>query len=802
MKDNIILHVLLFVRDRIIWLKNKISLGFRAYKSYYKNSRWYRKVLIIIATFIASLLLYLLMVDINFLWLFGKSPTLSDVVSPQQNIASELYTADGKLIGKYYRENRTPVNFNEISPYLVQALIATEDERYYSHFGIDVRGIFGAMADATRGDARGGSTITQQLAKNMFKVRSHYSTGLLGKIPGIKIVIMKSKEWILALKLEAEYSKEDILKMYFNTVDFGNNTFGIKTAALEYFNTTPSDITIEQAATLVGLLKATSTYNPIINPDNSVERRNIVLGNMYRKKIITREQLDSLRLLPLEIANFDDSSTFNFASYFREAVARELEQWCMQNSIDLYGDGLKIYTTLDSRMQQYAEEAVNRQMKNVQDNFNAHWGNQKPWRNERGGEIRNFIESIAKRTSHYRQLQKQFPNNEDSIYFYLKQKHKVKLFDYNKLQITDSLSTLDSIAYMVRFLHAGFVAVEPENGFIKAWVGDINFNAWKYDKVLAKRQPGSTFKLFVYAAALEDGASPCDYRTDSFFTWETIDNDGSIAIWTPRNASKTYSGAEMSLKAAFARSVNTIAVKLAKEVGISRVIQTANNMGIKSKLVRMPSTALGASDVSLLEIVNAYSTAINDGKQHAPVFVESIKDKDGNEIYRYKPSQKKAISYETAFLLTNMLQGGLTEAGGTSAALWSYKIHNYGTQFGGKTGTSSNYSDAWFIGVSPHLVGGAWVGGEYRSIHFRTSALGQGSRTALPIFGYFMEKVMADESLKKYRDKFPEPKQKINKTYQCVSTFYHQNDSIFEDSVGFEPITSDGDILETNVPDE
>lgn len=575
--------------------------------------------------------------------------------------------------------------------------------------------------------------------------------------------------------------------MYFNTVDFGSNSFGIKTAAYKYFGTTPAEIKIEQAATLVGLLKATSTYNPIFNPENSVERRNVVLGNMFRQNNISRQQLDSLRLLPLEIANADKTSTNDFAPYFREAVARELEQWCMQNSIDLYSDGLKIYTTLDTRMQNYAEQAVNRQMQIVQKNFNAHWGSQNPWRDERGAEITDFIEDIAKRTVRYKQLKRQFPNNEDSVYFYLSQKHKVKLFDYNQLQITDSLSTLDSIAYMVRFMHAGFVAIEPENGFIKAWVGDIDFNSWKYDKVLSKRQPGSTFKLFVYAAAIEDGATPCDYRTDTYITWETIGKDGKTDLWIPHNANGTYSGAEMSLKAAFARSINTIAVKLAKEVGISEVIQTANKMGIESSLVRMPSTALGASDISLLELVNAYSTTINNGKQHTPVFVTHIKDKDGNEIFRYKSTQKQAITYETAFLLTNMLQGGLREAGGTSAALWGYKIHRNGTQFGGKTGTSSNYSDAWFVGVSPHLVGGAWVGGEYRGIHFRSGVLGQGSRTALPIFGYFMEKVMADESLKKYRDKFPESKQKILKSYQCVSVYNEPNDSLVEDTVGFVP---------------
>jgi penicillin-binding protein 1A len=711
------------------------------------------------------------MVDFNFLWLFGKSPTLTQVSAPQQNVASELYSADGKLIGKYYYENRTPVAFSDISPNLTNALIATEDERFYTHFGIDIRGLFGAMLDTFRGDARGGSTITQQLAKNLFKMRSHYSTGILGKIPGVKIVVIKSKEWILALKLEFKYSKEEILTMYLNTVDFGSNSFGIKTAAAKYFGTTPQNIKMEDAAILIGLLKATSTYNPIQNPVKSLERRNVVLGNLYKQKFIDRQQLDSLRLLPITLANMTERNSSEFAPYFREAVARDLEEWCVKNGVDLYGAGLKIHTALDTRMQQYAEEAVNKQMQIIQRNFNSHWGSQNPWRDEKGIEINDFIEDIAKRTNYYKILIQRFANNEDSVAYYLNKKHKVKLFDYQQLTITDSLSTMDSIRYMVRFMHTGFVAMEPQTGFVKAWVGDINFDSWKYDKVLSKRQPGSTFKLFVYTAAIKGDDAPCDLRTDKYVNWETVGDDGKTDNWTPHNADGVYSGAQMSLKAAFARSINTIAVQLAKEVGMSEVIRTAQEMGIKTPLVNAPSTALGASDVSLLELVNAYCTVINDGKYHDPVLVTQIFDRDGKEIYTYNKTQKQVLDYQTAFLMTQMLRGGMTEAGATTAALWGYKLHTYGTEFGGKTGTSSNHSDAWFVGVSPNLAGGAWVGGEYRSVHFRTGALGQGSRTALPIFGYFMEKVLADKNLEKYRGRFPEPKTEITKQYKCASYY-------------------------------
>ena len=758
------------------------------YKSLYLNKPWYKRALVSVTTFIIVFLLYLVMVDVNFLWLFGKSPSLSSIHNPNQPIASEIYSADGKLIGKYFRENRSPVDYEEISPILVKTLISTEDERFYQHFGIDFQGVFAAIKDMARGEARGASTITQQLVKNMFKVRSQYSTGLLGYIPGLKLLIMKSKEWITAVKIEMFYSKQEILTMYLNTVDFGSNAYGIKTACKTYFHTTPQKITYEQAATLVGLLKATTTYNPRLHPENSMRRRNVVLENLMKHHGITRAEYDSLKQIPIHLNYNIESNYDGEALYFREAVADYLKSWCEENDIDLYADGLKIYTTVDSRMQQYAESAANRQMRIVQRNFNNHWGNQAPWRDRNHQEIPHFIEDLAKRTTAYKILTEKYPDQPDSIDYYLNLPHRLKVFDYDLGTRDTTISTMDSIRYMERFMHCSFVAMEPQTGQVKAWVGDINFGSWKYDKVLSKRQPGSTFKLFVYTAGMNEGMSPCDYRIDQQQAWDVVE-DGKPSKWIPRNANGEYTGDTLSLKAAFARSVNTIAVQVGQEVGVHKVAETARVMGIKTPLEETPSLSLGASDVSLLELVNAYSTVINEGKTHDPVLITRIEDSNGHVIYEDKTMQKQVLPYQTAFLMTEMLKAGLTEPLGTSQALWGYDLFRYNTEFGGKTGTSSNHSDAWFVGVTPKLVGGAWVGGEHRSIHFRTGELGQGSRTALPIFAYFMEQVLKDKGLKQYQSRFPQAKEKINKEYGC-RTIYHprDTDSIAIDSIALEEV--------------
>ena len=759
------------------WSWKKAKAFWPWYKNLYQGKAWYTKALIGFVSFIVAFFLYLGAVDINFLWLFGKSPGyFSGILDPQTSQASEIYSADGVLIGKYFNENRTPVKYEEVNPAFFKALIDTEDERFYKHFGIDPIGLFGAAKDALlHHDGRGASTITQQLAKNMFRVRSQYSTGLLGHIPGVRMLIIKSKEWIIATKLETVYSKKEILTMYANTVDFGSNAYGIKTGASTYFNTTPKQLTTEQCAVLVGMLKATSYYNPRTNPENSLNRRNQVLNNMFSHGDLTMEQCDSLKSIPIKLNLHIEENYDGIAQYFRNAVADYLKPWCDENGYDLYSDGLKIYTTLDSRMQKYAEEAAIKQMKQVQRNFENHWGpwNKRDcWIDENGQVIPGFIENIAHRLPTYKMLQARYAGQPDSIEYYMNKPHKVKVFDYEKGYKEMELSTMDSIRYMVHFMHCAFVAMEPQSGAVKAWVGDVDFNTWKYDKVKAMRQPGSTFKLFVYTEAMNQGLTPCDKRRDEYISMQVYDKIQKKEVtWTPTNANGSFSGDSIPLKGAFAKSINSIAVRLGQEVGIKSIIETAQKMGIQSPLDDTPSLALGSSDVNLLELADAYSTIANDGKHHEAVLVTRIVDSKGKEVYVAPDESEQAVPYKSAFLMQQMLMGGLREPGGTSQSLNGYVGDFRDCDWGGKTGTSNNHSDAWFMGVSPNLVVGAWVGGEYRSIHFRTGALGQGSRTALPICGYFLNALLKDPKFKKYRAKFKDSQDPdITKDmYECAS---------------------------------
>jgi len=495
---------------------------------------------------------------------------------------------------------------------------------------------------------------------------------------------------------------------------------------------------------------------------------------MHQHNDITKAEYDSLIQIPIKLDIKVEKNYDGQAQYFREAVADHLKAWCDENGIDLYSSGLKIYTTIDSRMQRYAEDAARKQMRQVQRNFNNHWGNNDPWIDENGNKIPNFIENIAQKQPYYKYLLAKFPNNPDSISYYLNKPHTVKLFDYDKGTIEKEISTMDSIRYMVHFMHCAFVAMEPQTGEVKAWVGDIDFNSWKYDKVTAMRQPGSTFKLFVYTEAMNQGLTPCDKRRDEFISMKVFDKKkGEEVTWTPSNANGRFSGDSIPLKGAFARSINSVAVRLGQEMGIQRVIETAQKMGIKSPLDPTPSLALGSSDINLLELTNAYSVIADDGKHHDPILVTRILDKDGHEVYAAPTSDTQVISYKSAFFMQQLLMGGMREPGGTSQSLWGYVGNYRDTDFGGKTGTSNNHSDAWFMCVSPKLVCGAWVGGEYRSIHFRTGALGQGARTALPICGYFLQSVFGDSAFKKYHGQFGKPKSDdiTSSMYNCQSYY-------------------------------
>lgn len=789
------------LKQIITWIAAKCKALWQWYKGCFTGRPWYIKTVNGFLSLIVLFILYLGAVDINLLWLFGRSPGWAEISEHKTSQASELYSADGVMLGKYFNENRTPVKFEEVNPVFWKALIDTEDERFYDHWGIDPMGLLGAAKDAVTGrGGRGASTITQQLAKNMFRVRTQYSTGLIGKIPGVKILVMKTKEWITALKLELYFSytkgrreaKNEILVQYANTVDFGNNAFGIKTASKTYFNTTPKDLTTEQAAVLVGMLKATTFYNPISHPENSLKRRNVVLDNMRLHGDLTAMQYDSLKNTSIDVSEFNVEENYDGqAKYFREAVAKYIKKLCSENesleNIDLYNDGLKIYTTLDTRLQKYAEDAARKQMQQVQRNFNSHWRGQQPWQDENHQVIANFIEDIAKQQPAYKHLTARFPNEPDSVEYYLNKPHTVKVFDYEKGEVEKEMSTMDSIRYMVSFMHCSFVAMEPQTGHVKAWVGDIDFNHWKYDKVTAQRQPGSTFKLFVYTEAMEQGLTPCDKRRDEYFSMKVWDAKKKEEVtWAPTNANGYFTGDSMPLKIAFAQSINSVAVRLGQEMGIKNIIETARNMGIKSPLDDAPALALGSSDVNLLELANAYSTVVNEGKAHKEaILITKILDRNGKEIYVAPTEETQAISVRSAYLMQQMLQGGLRERGGTSQSLWGYIGKYPDTEFGGKTGTSNNHSDAWFMGVSPNLVVGAWVGGEYRCIHFRTGALGQGSRTALPICGYFLQSVFADPAFQRYHGKFKKPDgADIDRSmYECAYTWKEKNDTIEADSI-------------------
>lgn len=728
------------------------------------RGRWYQRIITPIATFFILFFLFMAAVDVNFLWLFGKSPSLSELENSKYSEASLIYSSDNVLIGKYFTENRTAVPYEDISPYVVQALISTEDERFYHHNGVDYQGILGAIKDIVKGNPRGASTITQQLAKNMFKMRLEKNTnGLLCKVPVLKTLIMKAKEWNMAYKIENMYTKKEILTLYLNTVDFGSNAYGIKTAAKTYFNAKPKELTIEQAATLIGLLKATTMYNPMINPDNSRQRRDIVIDNMYRHNMISLSEAEEAKAKPIELHLNIENAFDGQAQYFREAVKDYLREWLAYNEYNLYEDGLKIYTTVDTRMQRYAEQAVAKQMNYLQGQFDKHWNGQAPWRDKNGRVIKNFIENVAKQSTYYKELQARYMDTPDSIDYYMNLPHKVKLFSYtgSNRSVERTMSAMDSIRYMLKYLHCGFVAMEPQSSHVKAWVGDVDFSTWKYDKVRSPRQPGSTFKLFVYGAAFELlGLVPMDRRIDTAKPIKYKDSNNHTNTWRVRNSGGHSSEQQVTLRTAFAKSINTIAARLGLEVGTSNLITIAKRMGIKSQLEPTPAIALGSCEVSLIDMVDAYACVMNEGMRRPPILVTRIEDREGNVVYdadRDVDPAEKAISYRTSYFLQQLLLAGTHDQGGTSRRIWQF-VDSTKCDVGGKTGTTSNYSDAWFIGCTPNLVGGAWIGGEYRSIHFRNGSLGQGARTSLPVFGYFMSKVLADSDLSQYRARFKPPR--------------------------------------------
>ncbi len=716
-----------------------------------------------ITIFIFFLIIFFCAIQVNFLWLFGYSPTYTDIKKPAQRIGSELYTADGKLIGRYFKENRTPVDFSEIAPSIINALVATEDIRFYKHSGIDIQAVGRAVVGM--GKDGGASTITQQLAKNLYRTRYSKASGLIKHIPVVRTMISKLKEWMTALKLESNYSKNDIITMYLNTVSFGNNAYGIKTAARIYFDKQAKELNINEAALLVGMLKGTNLYNPLRSPERALERRNIVLNQMNKYNYLSKDSLLLLSKKGLALKEGKMKDSGNGDSYLRAAVEKYLEKWCEDNGYDLAEDGLKIYTTIDSKLQGYAEEAVKDQMRIIQRRFYSVWGDEDPWEDSERKKI-DYPERAKKNLPIYALLAKKYNNNTDSIDAYFNKKKQMKIFSYKGDRDT-LFSTMDSIRYYGKIMNTGMMTMEPRTGKIKVWVGGIDHKFFKYDHVnQAKRQAGSTFKPFAYLAALESGMSPCDTFVDKPVKI-AYQNKGKTEYWEPKNADWSNTYQEMSLRWAMGKSVNTVTAQVTETVGWDNVVKWAHECGIESNLESVPSVSLGPNDVSVFEMVRAYGTFLNEGIKTEPILVERITDQDDNVIEDFVAKTKRVLSEEIAWLMLYMFRGGMDEPGGTSRALWEWDLWKKNNQIGGKTGTSSDYVDAWYMGITKDLVTGIWVGCDERTAHFRNGETGEGSRTALPIFGKFMEKVYQDPNSGYTYGPFPKAKVEITRTYNC-----------------------------------
>ncbi|MES2797337.1 MAG: transglycosylase domain-containing protein [Bacteroidota bacterium] len=714
---------------------------------------------------LVSLILFVTAVNYNFFWLFGGMPSLKILENPESELSSELISEDNVVLGKYFLENRTLVEYKELPETITNALFATEDVRFYKHSGIDARGLFrSALGVLTFNQSKGGaSTLTQQVAKNLFDTRKLKYYGLLSYVPIIKLFIFKTKEWITAMKLERNYTKEEIAEMYLNTVSFGNNAFGIKSAAKIYFNKSLNQLSAHQAALLIGMLQNPTQFNPRNRPENALARRNVVISQMAKYGYIEQEKSLALQSKPLDLNfKYDDHNT-SLAPYLTSVIQDDVEKIVDElnltrnedDQLDINTSGLKIYTTVNSKMQTYAEEAIQEHMMDQQKKFDKYWGKRNPWVDENGKEIKNFIFNVAKRTQRYQELKSIYGDDLKAIDKAMNTQVKMKIFTWSGEK--DTLMTpIDSIKYYKRFLNTGFMAMNPKNGHLKAWVGGINFKYFKYDHVRqSKRQPGSTFKPFIYTAAFINNAfSPCDTVTDQPVTFGA--EDGLTNEWTPKNSEGVYSYQNMTLRRAMGRSVNTVAAYLMKKTGPEKVLQFAREMGITSNLPALPSLCLGTGEVSLYEMVAAYCTFVNQGIYTEPIIITRVEDKHGNILIEKNTKTHDAISKDIAYQMLHMLKGSLQEPGGTSNALNSYNFTK-GNDVGGKTGTTSNYSDAWYMGVTNELVAGIWVGGDDRSIHFRSLAMGQGSRQAMPGYAKFMEKAFGDAELGLKKSAFIRP---------------------------------------------
>ncbi len=708
--------------------------------------------------------------------LFGELPTFETLENPQTNLATEIISSDGQTLGKFYLDdNRTDVSFNDLPKNLVDALIATEDARYYDHSGIDARGTLRAFFFL--GKRGGASTISQQLARQLF-------VGVRSKNI-FETFKQKVKEWVIATQLERNYTKEEIIKMYFNVYDFGNNADGIRSASRIYFGKEPKNLKTEESAVLVGMFKNSSLYNPIRRSELVLNRRNTVLGQMAKYDYITEQEKDSLQALKMDIHFNPESHREGLATYFRMYLQRFMNDWIKKNpkpalpgerdKWNLFLDGLKIYTTIDSRMQQNAEDAVDAHMKNLQAEF---FHQNTPDRNKTApfvdipdSEINAIMERAMKRSERWR-VMKEAGSSEKEIRESFTKKTEMTVFDWKSdIHEKDTVMTpMDSIRYYKTFLRTAMMSMEPQTGHVKAWVGGVDYKHFQYDNVFQGAiQAGSTFKPFVYAAAIDQlRLSPCDEFPDTQYCIEA-GKHGNPEPWCPKNSDGKYSGRMYTLKSALANSVNTVTAQLIDKVGPKAVVSIASNLGFSRDIPEVPSIALGTPDVNVYEMVGAYGMFANEGVYVKPVMVTRIEDKNGTVLYEYVPETKDVLSKEVAYAMVNLMEGVTQGGSGTrlrhnynkNTPLFKEIITGYPYEFtnpiAGKTGTTQNQSDGWFMGMVPNLVTGVWVGGEDKPIHFKSITYGQGAAMALPIWGIYMKKNYQNKDLGISEGAFTEP---------------------------------------------
>ncbi|MFY0626526.1 MAG: transglycosylase domain-containing protein [Reichenbachiella sp.] len=722
-------------------------------------------------------------IKIDAFGLFGGLPSLESLERPESSLASQLYAVDGPTIGNgYYRQNRKPVTYNELSQELITTLLVTEDERFTLHSGIDLRSLIRAVQGYLTFQNKGGaSTITMQLAENLYSTSSA-NKGTLYKYPSVGKIITKFKEWIISFQLESNYTKEEIMAMYLNTIEYGSNSYGIKVAAQTFFNKLPSELNYKESAVIVGLINKPTAYNPVLNPERAKGKRTEILYNLHKNDIIDREAFDSLKVSDFDLQYKVANQNQGPATYFRSVIRTHLMAWCKENGYDLFADGLKIYTTIDSRLQLYAEQAVSEQMDTLQSVFIEHLEGDAPWIDKNGNEILDFIDNAIKRTPNYKSLAKKYGDDSDSLEYWLNKPKDMKVFSW-KGEIDTTFSLIDSLKYYKHFLQTGFMAMDPHSGHIKAWVGGINHKYFKYDHVRqSRRQPGSTFKPIIYTAAIDLGYSPCYTEVDAPITW--IMDDPDNPTWTPSNSSGTYTGETMTIRRAMASSVNSITARVMQKITPRAAVDMARTLGIESPLAAVPTLCLGAGgEVSLSEMVGAYSTFVNQGVWTKPFFITRIEDKNGVVIEDFIPQRREALSEKTAYLMVHMLKGAMEERGGSAHALDPrLKKDN---EIGAKTGTTQNASDGWYMGITENLVAGAWVGGDDRSIHFKNWYMGQGGRTARPIWENFMLKVYADPLTGINKSAFRKPTTPLEVELDCD---LYQNGSILESDSLAAPI--------------